>query len=524
MRKELTMKTVSEIFKLAARINIKPKDIIGIGGDIVKMGTNLFNTKVNPKLTEFINKKGEIPTKIVEQIKVHLRSLKNVSENQLELFKLNLKDIVNAKFPPKAEVIKLPVAGSKELATEVQKSVKTIKLTDKETKYIRELIDDTGGNKFTAEILEEVPSLRLKGNSLSMADKEIMNFHRFMEDINVFAETNKKLIPPRIRDTWKKNSLLNQLIKKQADILDIKTGQKIPAAGITQLETGIKQLGSKEYYLNELKNTYPKHYQRLKGNESTAELKEMIYRLDTEGIPFATGGIAPLFSKRPGYNKGELVDEVNVLMEKTPFFTQEDYDKVKFEDPEGKYAIENWGKGEAPVAEVTEDDEIVSYMGEFVEGETEKNLDKAKVLAHEKLHLLWEDPEVRATAPPWMQEQFRKGDKLWKKYEEAFDAGDDKKADAYYDAWEKLTSGIALDPDKPATGGGDVMGEELYTRFIEDKYFPKTESDEGPWGSRVYFDKILKEHWDPYAEKFNKLMKSREAQGGIVNLLYGGFI
>ena len=90
MRKELTMKAVSEIFKLAARINIKPKDIIGIGGDIVKMGTNLFNTKVNPKLTEFINKKGEIPTKIVEQIKVHLRSLKNVSENQLELFKLNL--------------------------------------------------------------------------------------------------------------------------------------------------------------------------------------------------------------------------------------------------------------------------------------------------------------------------------------------------------------------------------------------------------------------------------------------------
>ena len=113
MKKELTMKAVAEIFKLASRINIKPKDIIGVGGDIVKMGKSLFNTKVNPKLTEFINKKGEIPTKIVEDLKIHLRSLKNASENQVELFKLNLKDIVNAKFPK-------PVASDKKLATSVK--------------------------------------------------------------------------------------------------------------------------------------------------------------------------------------------------------------------------------------------------------------------------------------------------------------------------------------------------------------------------------------------------------------------
>ena len=72
MKKELTMKAVAEIFKLASRINIKPKDIIGVGGDIVKMGKSLFNTKVNPELTKFINKKGEIPTKIVEDIKIQM--------------------------------------------------------------------------------------------------------------------------------------------------------------------------------------------------------------------------------------------------------------------------------------------------------------------------------------------------------------------------------------------------------------------------------------------------------------------
>ena len=221
---------------------------------------------------------------------------------------------------------------------------------------------------------------------------------------------------------------------------------------------------------------------------------------------------------RKKFNKGELVDEVNGLMEKTPFFTQEDYNKVKYKDPKGKYAVENWGKGEAPLAEATEDNGIVSYMGKFVEGETEKNLDKAKVLAHEKLHLLWEDPEVRATAPPEVQEQFSKADKLWKKYEKSFDAGDDKKADAYYDEFDKTSSGVPLDPDNPTTGGGDVTGEELYTRFIENKYFPqKTESDEGPWGDRVHFDKTLKEQWDPYAERFDRLMRSRKASGGIAN-------
>ena len=121
------MKAVAEIFKLASRINIKPKDIIGMGGDIVKMGKSLFNTKVNPKLTEFISDNGKIPTKIVEEIKVHLRSLKNASDNQVELFKLNLKDIVNAK--NSSSIIKpkqfdknwIPI--KKEKITEIEKAL-----------------------------------------------------------------------------------------------------------------------------------------------------------------------------------------------------------------------------------------------------------------------------------------------------------------------------------------------------------------------------------------------------------------
>ena len=365
------IKALYEIYKILGKLGIKPKDVIGMGGDIVKMGKSLFNTQPNPKLLTFIKQNQKIPTKILENIKLHARTLKNTTESQKNLFLANIKSILKAKTP------KIPKSQSP--VTSVQKPGASVK---------------------------EQAAEAFKG--------------------------------------WKPT-----VIKGGKDKL-------------------------------------------------------------------ATGGIANHFRKK--FNKGELVDEVNGLMEKTPFFTQEDYDKVKYKDPKGKYSVENWGKGEAPLAEATEDNGIVSYMGKFVEGETEKNLDKAKVLAHEKLHLLWEDPEVRATAPPEVQEQFSKADKLWKKYEKSFDAGDDKKADAYYDEFDKTSSGVPLDPDKPTTGGGDVTGEELYTRFIENKYFPqKTESDEGPWGDRVHFDKTLKEQWNPYAERFDELMKSRKASGGIAN-------
>ena len=109
-----------EIFKMTSKLGIKPKDVIGMGGDIVKMGKSLFNTKVNPKLLEYVNKKGDIPGKILEDIKIHMRSMKNASDNQIELFRLNLKDIFNAKFPP-------PVASVKKQATSIKNPAEAFK-------------------------------------------------------------------------------------------------------------------------------------------------------------------------------------------------------------------------------------------------------------------------------------------------------------------------------------------------------------------------------------------------------------
>ena len=108
------VKGLFEVFKILGKLGIKPKDVIGVGGDVVKMGKSLFNTRVNPKLLQFIEKNQKIPTKIVEQIKIHARTLKNASENQKKLFEVNIRDILNAKTP------KMPV-------TSVQKPVTSVK-------------------------------------------------------------------------------------------------------------------------------------------------------------------------------------------------------------------------------------------------------------------------------------------------------------------------------------------------------------------------------------------------------------
>ena len=93
------IKVLFEIYKVLGRIGIKPKDVIGMGGDIVKMGKSLFNTRVNPKLLEFIAKNNKIPAKILENIKIHARTLKNTTESQKNLFLENIKSIQKAKTP-----------------------------------------------------------------------------------------------------------------------------------------------------------------------------------------------------------------------------------------------------------------------------------------------------------------------------------------------------------------------------------------------------------------------------------------
>ena len=100
------IKAFFEVYKILNKIGIKPKDVIGMGGDIVKMGKSLFNTPINPKLLIFIEKNQKIPPQILENLKLHVRTLKNATENQRNLFLENIKSIQKAKTP------KIPVKSS----------------------------------------------------------------------------------------------------------------------------------------------------------------------------------------------------------------------------------------------------------------------------------------------------------------------------------------------------------------------------------------------------------------------------
>ena len=112
------IKGLFETFRILGKLGIKPKDVIGLGGDVVKMGKSLFNTKVNPKLLQFIEKNQKIPTKIIEEIKIHARTLKNASENQKKLFEVNIRDILNAKAPkPPVTSVQRPATSVKEQVT-----------------------------------------------------------------------------------------------------------------------------------------------------------------------------------------------------------------------------------------------------------------------------------------------------------------------------------------------------------------------------------------------------------------------
>ena len=69
--------------------------------------------------------------------------------------------------------------------------------------------------------------------------------------------------------------------------------------------------GSKENLLQELKIAYEKEFNRLRGDETAEELKEMLKNLDTDGVPFASGG-------RAGYAVGnQVMPAVDARMQNT---------------------------------------------------------------------------------------------------------------------------------------------------------------------------------------------------------------
>jgi len=156
------VKGLFEVFKILGKLGIKPKDVIGMGGDVVKMGKSLFNTRVNPKLLQFVEKNQKIPTKIIEEIKIHARTLKNASENQKKLFEVNIRDILNAKTP------KMPVSS-------VQKQATSVKELSPLKQFKKNLEADAVGSK---ELFRGWKPTVIKGGKDKLATGGIANHFR----------------------------------------------------------------------------------------------------------------------------------------------------------------------------------------------------------------------------------------------------------------------------------------------------------------------------------------------------------
>jgi hypothetical protein len=109
------------------------------------------------------------------------------------------------------------VAGLLEAKTAKGLVDTTVKLTKKEKSYLKELMNDNGGGKFTAEILEEAPSLKISGDKLIVKQKDLKNLDKYLQDLRILEQApsgpGANTIPPRLRDFSTDNNVVRQLYR-----------------------------------------------------------------------------------------------------------------------------------------------------------------------------------------------------------------------------------------------------------------------------------------------------------------------
>jgi len=134
------------------------------------------------------------------------------------------------------------VAGATKL------SEKSVSLTKAESKYIKELIDDTGGGKFTSDIVSEVPSLKIKNNKLIVKEKDLNSFNNFLDDLYIAERApggpGANTIPPRLRNNA--NSIIDMLyknMKAQGGRIGAQGGGIMPLLDMGGMEKDYRQDG-----------------------------------------------------------------------------------------------------------------------------------------------------------------------------------------------------------------------------------------------------------------------------------------
>ena len=201
----------------------------------------------------------------------------------------------------------------------------------------------------------------------------------------------------------------------------------------------------------------------------------------------------------------DLPEGILALLEKDPGFDREAFEKAYWAGEDFRWTDPGWREGmRGSYSPMTGAIELnMAPFGEEAyphwklrsphqDPSALKDIDKAKIALHELRHKsIMEDQNLFKTQPEWVQR----------------------------------SEGAGYLPK------GGVTGHELYNRFLDKRYYPP---EEDPSPNDPYFDKILKDYWEPYAQDYEKTAKRRlserhgegietlASQGGRIGLAGGG--
>ena len=287
------MKILIEIYKILARLGIKPKDIIGIGGNIQKMGKSLYNNPISQEALLWIAKNRKLPAKFIEEIKLTARTLKNSKPKEQEKFLQNLKEIEKSKNPSPikfAQVIKL-TKESKSPVPSVKKPESVSPLVDKiiQNIEIAKTIADAEKAKKMAFAKGELKPKITDKSALDAESVLKMNYNENNEFANAKGVARYIVMNSDYLSEKQSKDLAagKDPIMVFEEIYGTKATKNIPNENSTKVATAYAN------YLNDIKDN------RGRGAEDPEFDRETIdIDFTTDDILFAQGGIANHFRKR----------------------------------------------------------------------------------------------------------------------------------------------------------------------------------------------------------------------------------
>ena len=375
-------------------------------------------------------------------------------------------------------------------------------------------------------------------NNYNIKPTDITSEDQLLRVLSSVKQAENNLFNNRFRNVMENN----KFFKKQADVIDM-TGKKINPK--SKIMAG-RQVETEAEIAERIKK---------ENKESIQRLKE---KITDEPEDLADGGIAGMLGERTSYRVGktakkkkkkkrppsmfemmsmfpelqfrepvnfpyksleDIPPNVLAMLRKDPNFDLETFlTKVGWSDADKTRIQEKLrGKDEAwglysPMADMS----FLNYQ-KFGESEpigdgllsirSPSDADKVQTILHEMRHGKMKEPWFMKSSaiPKWVREYEERGEPHY------LDKDIKDKHSQYRDTQK------------------DVSGEELFVRFMDQRFGDVAEpgtiagSDYKP-----YFDKILKDHWEPYAKRYEDILKEEKrvkskpyglAGGGIAGML-----